>query len=99
MIEEYLKLDIQAAIKHQNAYVGRRNLGNAVEKAHRNGIDPWRLLFEVLQNHFEPKEIMIESQTHKIDQVFICTSCLKPFKTQAALAGHGPHRCLNRKLK
>jgi hypothetical protein len=99
MIEEYLRLDIQAAITHQNAYVGRRNLGNAVEKAHRNGLNPWRLLYEVLQNHFEPKEIMIESQNHKIDQIYVCQSCQQPFKTQAALAGHGPHRCQNRKTK
>lgn len=99
MIEEYLRLDIQAAINHQNAFVGRRNMALAIEKAHKNGIDAFRLLYDVLQNHFEPKTIMLESQTHKIDQIHVCPSCQKPFKTQAALIGHGPNRCQNRKLK
>ncbi len=99
MIEEYIRLDIQAAITHQNAFVGRRNLAIAIEKAQKNGLDSWRLLYEVLQNRYEPNKLMIESQTHKIDQVYVCTSCQKPFKTAAALAGHGPKRCLNQKQK
>lgn len=95
MIAEYLKLDIQAAISNDNAFVGRRNFQKAIEKAQRNGIDSWRLLYEVLQNHFEPKQIMIESQTHKIDEIHSCPSCQKLFKTQSALKGHGPQRCKN----
>jgi len=97
MIEEYLRLDIQAAIMNDNAYVSRRNLGNAVEKAHRNGIDPWRLLYEVLQNHFEPKDLQLESK--KNDKTHKCPSCQIKFSTQAALAGHGPRRCKNRTLQ
>lgn len=97
MLEEYARLDILAAITHQNAFVGRRNLGTAIEKAHKNGLDPWRLMYQVLQDYFEPKKLTIEPKTHKIDEIHQCPSCNQLFKTQSALKGHGPARCQNRK--